>query len=181
MAYRASCASAQSVSAIQRLGLICACALALASCGGDDEKKPAARTAPEGVESIEVTSTSPRTASTEEKTPPPGGAEHGGREQEQEGGAGDEEEARVPVRFTVREGGVEPPQVGVPGFLALELIVANRTSQPVVARFEGEEPLTAGPGETARLRIAGRRPGRYPVDFGAAGQALLVTGVEPGP
>ena len=88
----------------------------------------------------------------------------------------------MPVRFTVRDDGIEPPEVRVPGFLALELIVRERRPrQPVTARLEGAEPLTAGPGETARMRLEGRRPGRYPIDFGAAGRAVLVTGVEPGP
>jgi hypothetical protein len=142
---------------------------------GDDE--PTVSSTPTPAPTAVATETPTRTPT---PTATPTATEQPGPE-EQEGGAGDEEEARVPVRFTVRDGGVEPPRVGVPGFLALELIVANRTSEPVVARLEGEEPLTAGPGETARLRIAGRRPGRYPVDFGPAGQALLVTGVEPGP
>ena len=146
----------------------------LAGCGDDEPTVSSSPTpAPTAVATETPTPTPTATATptaTEQPSP-----------EEQEGGAGDEEEARVPVRFTVRDGGVEPPQVGVPGFLALELIVANRTSEPVVARLEGEEPLSAGPGETARLRIAGRRPGRYAVDFGAAGKAMLVTGVEPGP
>jgi hypothetical protein len=148
----------------------------LAGCGDDEPTVSSSPTpAPTAVATETPTPTpTPTPTATPTATEQPNPEEH-------EGGAGDEEEARVPVRFTVRDGGVEPPQVGVPGFLALDLIVANRTSQPVVARLEGEEPLTAGPGETARLRIAGRRPGRYPVDFGAAGQALLVTGVEPGP
>ena len=117
---------------------------------------------------------------TSSATPAPTATEQPGPE-EKEGGAGDEQEARVPVRFTVRDDGIEPSVVGVPGFLALELIVANATSRPVVARLEDAEPFTAAPGQTARVRIEGRRPGRYPIDFGAAGRALLVTGVEPGP
>ena len=52
----------------------------------------------------------------------------------------------MPVRFTVRDDGIEPPEVGVPGFLALELIIRNDTSRPIVARLEGTEPLTVEPG-----------------------------------
>ena len=156
--------------------VVLAVAGVLAGCG-DDEPTVSSSPTP-----------APTAAATETPTPTPNAtatatptATEQPNPEEQEGGAGDEEEARVPVQFTVRDGGIEPPQVSVPGFLALELVVVNRTSQPVVARLEGEQPLTANPGETSRLRIAGRRPGRYPVDFGAAGQALLVTGVEPGP
>jgi hypothetical protein len=146
----------------------------IAGCGDDEpttssEPTPAPTAAATDTPTPTPTDTPTPTAT---EQPPP---------EEQEGGAGDEEEARVPVRFTVRDGGVEPPKVGVPGFLALELIVTNETSEPVVANLEGVEPLTASPGETARMRIEGRRPGRYPIDFGDAGQALLVTGVEPGP
>jgi len=148
----------------------------LAGCGDDE---PTSSASPTPAPTAAATETpSPTPSATE--TPAPTATEQPAPE-EQEGGAGDEEEARVPVRFTVRGGGVDPPQVRVPGFLALELIVTNETSESVVARLEGVEPLTANPGETTRARIEGRRPGRYPIDFGAAGQALLVTGVEPGP
>jgi hypothetical protein len=148
----------------------------LAGCGDDE---PTAGSAPTPAPTAAATDTPtppPETTS----TPSPTATEQPAPE-EQEGGAGDEAEIRVPVEFTVRETGIEPPQVAVPGFLALELIVVNETSEPVIAQLEDAEPLSAAPGETARLRLAGRRPGRYPVDFGPAGRALLVTGVEAGP
>jgi hypothetical protein len=148
----------------------------LAGCG-DDEPAPTSEATPAPTAAATET---PTPTATETPSPTATGQPSPSPEDE-EGGAGDEEEARVPVRFVVREGGVEPPEVGVPGFLALELIVVNRTSQPVVARLDGVEPLTANPGETTRARIEGRRPGRYPIDFGAAGRATLVTGVEVGP
>ena len=122
----------------------------LAGCG-DDEPAPTSEATPAPTAAATETPTptatpteTPSPTATEQPSPAP---------EEQEGGAGDEEEARVPVRFVVREGGVEPPEVGVPGFLALELFVVNRTSQPVVARLSGVKPLTANPGETARARI----------------------------
>jgi hypothetical protein len=161
---------------LRALVAVLAVAGAIAGCGDDE---PTAGSSPTPAPTAAATDT-PTTTPEATETPSPTATEQPGPE-EQEGGAGDEEAARVPVRFTVRDGGIEPPQVGVPGFLALELIVTNETSEPVVARLEGAEPLTVGPGETARVRVEGRRPGRYPVDFGPAGQALLVTGVEPGP
>ena len=159
-------------------GLLAVLAVAglLAGCG-DDEPVPASEPTPAPTAAATETPTATPTAT---ETPAPTATGQPAPE-EQEGGAGDEEEARVPVRFTVRDGGVEPPEIGVPGFLALELIVRNETAAPVVARLEGTEPLTVNPGETTRARIDGRRPGRYPVDFGAAGEAMLITGVEPGP
>jgi hypothetical protein len=148
----------------------------LAGCGDDE---PATTSEPTPAPTAAATET-PTATPTATETPSPTATEQPSPE-DQEGGAGDEEEARVPVRFTVRDGGVEPPEVSVPGFLAIELVIRNETSQPIVARLEGVEPLSANPGETTRARIEGRRPGRYPIDFGAAGEALLVTGVEPGP
>ena len=69
----------------------------------------------------------------------------------------------------------------MPAFLAIELIVANELDEPVEVRLEGAEPFIVDPGAEARARLAGRRPGRYVVDFGDGRQALLVTGAEPGP
>ena len=161
---------------MRALVAVLAVAGALAGCGDDE---PTATSSPTPAPTAAATErATPTTTPTE--TPSPTATEQPGPE-EQEGGAGDEEEARVPVRFTVRDDGVEPQEVGVPGFLALELIIRNDTSRPVVARLEATEPLTVNPGETTRARLEGRRPGRYPIDFGAAGEAVLVTGVDPGP
>jgi hypothetical protein len=85
------------------------------------------------------------------------------------------------VRFTVGPDGVEPPQVSIPAFLAIELTVENTLDEPVVVRLDGVEPITVNPGETAVADIEGRRKGSYPISFGDAGDALLVTGAEPGP
>jgi hypothetical protein len=149
-------------------------AAALAGCG-DDETVSAPSPTPEATAVVTETPTpapteSPAPTATEQ--PPP---------EEQEGGAGDEEAARVPARFTVGPDGVDPQQVSVPAFLAIELIVDNRLERPIVVRLEGAEPITVGPGSTARARLDGRRPGRYVVNFLSVGQALLVTGAEPGP
>jgi hypothetical protein len=148
----------------------------LAGCGDDE---PTSASSPTPAPTAAATET-PTPTPTPTETATPTATEQPAPE-EQEGGAGDEEEARVPVVFTVSEDGVLPVRVAVPAFLALELIVKNRTSEPVVARLEGAEPVTAGPGETSRLRLEGRRKGRYTVDFGDGRTAVVVTGVEPGP
>jgi hypothetical protein len=148
----------------------------LAGCGDDE---PTSSSSPTPAPTAAATDTpTPTPAATD--TPAPTATEQPAPE-DQEGGAGDEEAARVPIVFTVSDDGVLPVRAAVPAFLALELIVENTTSEPVVARLEGAEPITANAGERASMRIEGRRPGRYPVDFGAAGHALVVTGVEPGP
>ena len=161
---------------MRALVAVLAVAGALAGCGDDE---PTATSSPTPAPTAAATERATPTI-TPTETPSPTATEQPAPE-EQEGGAGDEEEARVPVRFTVRDDGIEPPEVGVPGFLALELIIRNDTSRPIVARLEATEPLTVNPGETTRARLDGRRPGRYPIDFGAAGEAVLVTGVDPGP
>ncbi len=151
----------------------------LAGCGSDDAEETTQSPTPDPVVTETTTATPTATATatetaTPERTKTPG-------PEEQPGGAGDEEEARVRVRFRVTPKGISPPQVSVPAFLALELIVDSYLAEPFVVRLEGAPPLEVGAGRTARMDLDGRRPGRYPIDFGDAGQALLVTGVEPGP
>jgi hypothetical protein len=149
---------------------------ALAGCGGGDEPDqsaaPTATPPPPATPSPSATPTPTETAQPLPSVSP----------EDQPGGAGDENEAaRVPVEFTVTDSTITPPQVAVPAFLALELIVHNKGSQQAVVRLEGAEPLTVAPGQTGRVRLEGRRKGSYVVDAGAAGKAVLVTGAQPGP
>jgi hypothetical protein len=153
-------------------------AAALVGCGGDDQDQTAAPAAtatptPTPIETATVppaeTPTPTATATATPESP-----------EDQPGGAGDEEPIRVPVEFTVRDRGITPPQVSVPAFLGMELIVHNELADPIEVRLEGVEPLAIGPGETGRARLQGRRKGQYVIDFGV-GQALLLTGAEPGP
>jgi hypothetical protein len=149
--------------------------VAVAGCG-DDETVTTTPTP----EATAVVTEEPTPTPTPTETPTPTATEQPPPE-EQEGGAGDEEEARVPARFVVSRSGVEPPQISVPAFLAIELIVVNQHPEEIVARLEGAEPLPVASGETRSLRLDGRRAGRYPIRFGPAGDALLVTGAEVGP
>jgi hypothetical protein len=145
--------------------------------GGDDETVSAPTPAPEATA---VATEEPTPTATPTGTPTPTATEQPSPE-DQAGGAGDEEEARVPARFVVTASGIEPPQVAVPAFLAIELIAVNQTDDHIVVRLEGSDPLPVAAGDTVRARLDGRRKGRYVVDFGSAGRALLVTGAEPGP
>jgi hypothetical protein len=152
----------------------------LAGCGGDDSEETAAPTATPTPTITEMESATPTATATPTETatatPTPTT-----NPEDQPGGAGDEEPVRVPVEFTVRDRGITPPQVAVPAFLGLELVINNELADPITVTLEGAEPFEVGPGETGRKRLPGRRKGQYVVDFGAPGQALLVTGAEPGP
>jgi hypothetical protein len=168
------------------LGAVVA-ALAPAGCGGGEE---AAQTTPTPTATPTRTpqATPPTATAPSAPSPPPDSAtpEAGATPgpEEQEGGAGDEEAVRVPVDLTVRAGGVRPATVKVPGFLALELRVRNRTADAVTVTVQGAKgpgELTVGAGKTGTLRLEGLRPGRYRVDAGAAGSATLVSGAEVGP
>jgi hypothetical protein len=150
--------------------------VALVGCGEDE---PVAAPSPTPEASAVVTET-PTPTPTATSTPSPTATEQPPPE-EQEGGAGDEEEARVPARFVVTASGIEPPRVSIPAFLAIELIVVNRHSEEIIARLQGAEPLPVAAGETRSMRLDGRRPGRYPISFGPAGDGLLVTGADVGP
>jgi hypothetical protein len=142
----------------------------LAGCGGDDptvapqETPPATATA--------TPSATPTETATTTATPSP---------EDQSGGAGDEEPARVPLEFTLGDGGLKPATISVPAFLGLELIVHNRTSQPQHVALEGSGALDVPANDTARARFEGRRAGTYKVDGGPAGQAEVIVGVDPGP
>jgi hypothetical protein len=155
-------------------------AAALCGCGGDEQTTAAPTPTPSPPAAA---TEAPTATATPTATPTPTATDAPTPEspEDQPGGAGDEQEVRVPIELTVASGGITPPQVSVPGFLALELIVHNKLPGEVVVRLEGAKPITVGPGETGRARLEGRRPGRYTIDAGAAGKAVLITGVDPGP
>jgi hypothetical protein len=153
--------------------------VALFGCGSDgDDAAPTATPSPVAAEATPTATPTPDPTPTRTPTPT---ATRTASPEDQPGGAGDEEEARVPVRYRVTPKGVMPPQVSVPAFLALELIVDSYLAESFVVRLEGAPPLEVSAGRTARMDLEGRRPGRYRIQFGDSGQALLVTGAEPGP
>jgi hypothetical protein len=160
--------------------LIVLVAAALAGCGGEEVDTSAAPSTPAPAPSAataaptETATATPSPTATEQPLPSVG-------PEEQPGGAGDEEAIRVPAEFTLADGAITPPQIAVPAFLSIELIVHNKTSEQVVVRLEGAEPMTVAAGGTGRARLEGRKKGSYVVDAGPAGQAVLVTGAKPGP
>jgi hypothetical protein len=177
---------------------------ALAGCGDDPASKsvrqepttaPGAATGPDAT--LPTTTTPPvatatgttptPTATTGEPTgtataPDTGGAPAGG--EQGEGGAGDEEAARVPVRLIATGGALSPTTVTLPAFLALEVTVSSTAgAQRVTVDAPGGGTFAVPAGGTATKRVAGLKPGNYPVTTAAGGKAVLhvVSGGDPGP
>ena len=111
-----------------------------------------------------------------------GGAPAGG--EQGEGGAGDEEAARVPVTLTADGGSLSPTVVTIPAFLAVELRVsAKGGAEKLTISAPGGGTLSVAAGQTATKRLAGLKPGDYPVTTAGGGKATLhvVSGGDPGP
>jgi hypothetical protein len=111
-----------------------------------------------------------------------GGAPAGG--EQGEGGAGDEEAARVPVTLTADGGSLSPTVVTIPAFLAIELRVsAKGGAEQLTISVPGGGTLSVAAGQTATKRLAGLKPGDYPVTTAGGGKTTLhvVSGGDPGP
>ncbi|HEX5927256.1 MAG TPA: hypothetical protein VFY45_25795 [Baekduia sp.] len=111
-----------------------------------------------------------------------GGAPAGG--EQGEGGAGDEEAVRVPVTLAADGGSLSPTVVTIPAFLAIELRVsAKGGAEKLTISAPGGGTLSVAAGRTATKRLAGLKPGDYPVTTAGGGKATLhvVSGGDPGP
>jgi hypothetical protein len=178
-------------------------ALTAAGCGGDDTTSATVvlepTTAPDAAVPTTTTVTPSPTTSTSAATStnptattgvPPGGvkptttggAPAGG--EQGEGGAGDEEAVRVPVTLTADGGSLSPTVVTIPAFLAIELRVsAKGGAEKLTISAPGGGSLSVAAGRTATKRLAGLKPGDYPVTTAGGGKATLhvVNGGDPGP
>jgi hypothetical protein len=149
-------------------------AAALGGCGGDDSTETSAP--PAATDTPTATATPSATPTETAQSLPSVSPE------DEPGGQGDEAAIRVPAEFTFADGGaVKPTQVAVPAFFTIELIVHNKTSQPIDVTFAGDKVMTVEPGGTGDKQVEGRKKGTWLLDAGAAGQALVVTGAKPGP
>lgn len=179
--------------------------LTAAGCGGDDTTSATVvqepTTAPDATVPTTTTVTPSQTTSTSTSTStstnptattgvPPGGvkptttsgAPAGG--EQGEGGAGDEEAVRVPVTLTADGGSLSPTVVTIPAFLAIELRVsAKGGAEQLTISAPGGGTLSVAAGRTATKRLAGLKPGDYPVTTAGGGKATLhvVNGGDPGP
>ena len=131
----------------------------LAGCGGDDD----------AASTPTATSTSTPTAFAPSAPEPPEDPEA------QPGGAGDEEPAVTRLALVVGRGGVTPPQVEAPAFLAIDIAVRNDTRDEQVVVVEGSErAVSLGEGRTGHIRLAGLRPGRYRITARDLAATLVV-------
>jgi hypothetical protein len=158
-------------------------AAVLAGCGGDDSQTTSATPAPPPASPTETTATpsatpspTPTPTATTQPSPTPTSAEN------QPGGAGDEEAIRVPAEFTISPGlKLSPQQISVPAFLQIEFIVHNKSEQPVDVFWVSGKLMTVQPHDNASMTVPGRKKGSYVVSAKPGGDAVVVTGVEPGP
>lgn len=171
------------VSRCLALGLVVA-GLAAGGCGSDDDRPaettPTAR-APEAP-SPPPDATQPGTTAV---TPPPAETEPGGGT----GGAtppdaSDEQAVRVPASFVVTaDGRLDPPEITVPLFLAVELSVRadDGRARRVELRTPRPQTLDVPAGERAAVRIPGLRAGRYELLLDGRAAGAIVVGGEVGP
>jgi hypothetical protein len=159
-------------------------AAALAGCGGDDSQTssatpaapPMATDTPTATPTATPTPPPPTATEQPSPTPTPTSAE------DQPGGAGDEEAIRVPAEFMISPDlKISPPQISVPAFLQIEFIVHNKSDQPVDVFWVTGKLMTVHPHDNASTTVRGRKKGSYVVTAKPGGDALIVTGVEPGP
>jgi hypothetical protein len=158
-------------------------AAALAGCGGDDDQTSSSATAAPPPSATATPSETP----TATPTPTPSATEQPSptatqNPEDQPGGAGDEEAIRVPAEFTISPDlKLSPQQISVPAFLQIEFIFHNKSDQPVDVTWVTGKLLTVQPHDNASATVKGRKKGSYVVSANPGGDAVLVTGVEPGP
>ena len=158
-------------------------AAALAGCGGDDDQTSSSATAappPSATPTPSETATAtPTPTATATEQPSPTATKN---PEDQPGGAGDEEAIRVPAEFTISPDlKISPQQISVPAFLQIEFIVHNKSDQPVDVTWAGGKLMTVQPHDNASTTVKGRKKGSYVVSASPGGDAVIVTGVEPGP
>jgi hypothetical protein len=181
------------------LALAAVVTLAAAGCGSDGPATvsggPASAPPPTASSAVPTTATPRPATATETPTqaaPAPTttataptattGVPSGGGES-QPGGAGDEEPARTPAAFRVGAAAITPRKVTVAAFLAVDVaLTAQGQSRTIVLDAPGGGTFQVAAGGTRHVRLAGLKPGDYPLTSGGARATLhVVSGGAPGP
>jgi hypothetical protein len=161
-------------------------AIALAGCGGDDEKDKAGTSdtaTTEQTASTETAGTETESPATETE-PAATGQDDGGTKAPGEdgpGGAGDEVPNATPALITGRGGKLGPATVSVPPFIAITVELRSADGLDYALRGGGKA-LSAGEGENSdTATFDGLRPGRKLVLSGPQGRVTVTANAEPGP
>ena len=100
----------------------------------------------------------------------------------QPGGAGDEEAISQRVRLTVgRDLTLRPRRVEVSAFLAVELVIRNRSGGERLITIAGpglDRGTGIGAGLTVTTQLDGLRPGSYRIGVEEGGRATLVAATD---
>jgi len=150
---------------------LAACLLA-AGCGGSDETGSTTSTpTPTATPKASPTAFAPSAPE-----PPENGPEA------QPGGAGDEEAISQRVRLTVdRSRALRPRRVTVSGFLAVDLVIRNRSGGERLISVIGAgatRSVQAAPGLTVTMHLEGLRPGAYQIAVEGGGRATLIVSID---
>jgi len=161
--------------------VVAAGALALTSCGGDDERDTAGTNTAITERTETTTNAQPQATETE---PAETGEDSGGTAapgEDQPGGAGDEVPNATQALVTGRGGKVAPATVSVPPFIAITVELRSADGQDYALRGGGKS-LAAGEGENSdTASFDGLRPGRTLVLSGPQGRVTVTANAEPGP
>ncbi len=156
-------------------------ALLLAGCGGGTSDE-----ATVGSHSNGETATAPQVAPPTATGPPAATAPSASTPGSTTQSGGGEEPIRVPVTLAFRRGGgVDPPTVTVPAFVAVEVTLDSGDGRAHVLRLRDRRSayrLSVGAGKRRTTRLPGLRAGSYRLQAIAGGPgATLVVGGEAGP
>jgi hypothetical protein len=166
--------------------LLAAALVAVAGCGGDDEKltttetgAPPADTGTTDTATTDTATTETESTGTEsERTETEGSG--GASPEDGEGGAGDEEAARSEAVFTGKGGKLTPRIVRVPPFIAVRVVLRSADGGRYKLEIGGRELEAEGGSATADLD--GLRPGdEYTGRAEPSGTVRVEASAEPGP
>lgn len=172
-------------------------AVVLAGCGGDDDATSAATSTAPATQTGPVASTpdatQPPPAATEPLPPettatqPPAttGPDTGGTgtSESPPPGRAEEEPVRVPATFVAGDGGLTPPRITVPPFLAVEVSVSSGDGKAhtVVVGTPRAQRFEVAAGGRGAVRLPGQRAGEYAIELDGREAGTLVVGGEVGP
>jgi hypothetical protein len=172
------------------LAAVALAALALAGCGGDDEKKSSdTDRAPSTATETATTEAKTETAKTEagddkqfedkvKTTEGTGGAKS---PEDQPGGAGDEVPASSQALFTGKGGRITPDTISVPPFLAISAKLRSADGKSYTLKGGGRTLAVGGDIRERSTTFSGLRPGKAIVLRGPQGNVTVVADAEPGP